>query len=58
MNLYTSVFLAAALCMTAPQAFGQSTALSEAARQETVVAQAMQRYEQGLMDLKSPPRQQ
>ena len=57
MNLYTSVFLAAALCMTAPQAFGQSTALSDAARQETVVAQAMQRYEQGLMDLKSPPRQ-
>lgn len=57
MNLYTSVFLAAALCMTAPQAFGQSAALSDAARQETVVAQAMQRYEQGLMDLKSPPRQ-
>lgn len=58
MKFLTSVFLAAALCAAAPQAFAQSnTASAEAARTDAVVAQAMQRYEQGISDVRQRPLQ-
>ena len=57
MKSFTCVFLAAAVCVAVPDAFAQSGSLSESARQEAVAAAAMQRYEQGLADVKNAPRQ-
>ncbi len=57
MKSFTCVFLAAAACAVVPSAFAQSGSISESARQEAVAAAAMQRYEQGLADVKNAPRQ-
>ena len=56
MKFFTSLFLAAVVC-AAPQASAQSGAATDAARQESVVQQAMQRYEQGLSRIDPTPRQ-
>jgi outer membrane protein len=56
MKSLTSVVFAAAVC-AAPCAFAQTGSLSDSARQEAVVAQAMQRYEQGLSQIDPTPRQ-
>lgn len=56
MKSLTSIVFAAAVC-AAPCAFAQTGALSDSARQEAVVAQAMQRYEQGLSQIDPTPRQ-
>lgn len=56
MKFFTSLSLAATLCVAAPQASAQSGAATDAARQESVVQQAMQRYEQGLSQIDPTPR--
>jgi len=49
MKFLTSTFVAAAVCAAVPHAAAQS--LSDAARQEAVVQQAVRTYQQGLNDL-------
>jgi outer membrane protein len=56
MKSLTSFVFAAVVCFT-PSAFAQTGPLTDSARQEAVVAQAMQRYEQGLGSVKDAPRQ-
>lgn len=50
MKSFTCAFLAA-FCAAVPSAFAQSGAISEGARQEAVVQQALRTYQQGLNDL-------
>jgi outer membrane protein len=56
MKSLTSIVFAAAVC-AAPCAFAQTGSISDSARQDAVVAQAMERYEQGLGSVKDAPRQ-
>lgn len=50
MKSFTCAFLAA-VCAAVPSAFAQSASISEGARQEAVVQQAVRTYQQGLNDL-------
>lgn len=57
MKFFTSVFIATAVLAAAPFASAQSTQAADAARLDTVVEQAMQRYEQGLSQIPPTPQQ-
>jgi outer membrane protein len=56
MKSLTSIVFAAAVC-AAPCAFAQTGSISESARVEAIATEAMQRYDQGIGNVKDAPRQ-
>ena len=57
MTFSTRTFLAAALCVVATHASAQSSAATDASRQDAVVQQAMQTYQRGLAGINATAAQ-